>query len=347
MKKNLLKFVSGLLTGYLILTSNAMAGFDVKDTMSSSVIANDARHRIEMNIISSEVITNGSIKIDFDDSFNFTGMLSSDVTVSGGDVIWSPPVLDLLSDIIVLPFTGNIDNTDGIIQVNIGSVNYIDNPIIEGSYGIIITSHQSADGSGNFVEYKDMRVAITKSVMISATVPQTLTFIVSGVGMGQIVNGAVTNVATNAVNVNFGTLLGAGQRIGAQDLSVSTNATDGYTVTIEYNNPLKSGIYTISDWTGTNSSPTTWVAPTGSPNGYFGYTTNDNNLRNVIINRFIPNKWAGNWSSPKEVMYHDGPADGVSPNSGKVRVGFRLGVTDWQESGTYTSIVTYVCTPSF
>ncbi len=329
------------------MISLASAAFDIRDGMSSSAIGNDSRHKIDLYIISTSTLTNGSLKINFDDSFDFSGMLPSDVSISGGDVVWGVPSMDLLNDIILFPFVGDLNNTDGLLEVTVGSVNYVNNPIVEGMYEIVLTTHAAADGSGAFMEYKDMIVSINRNIVVSATVPQALVFNVAGLVVGENVNGETTNIATDGSNVNFGTLLGAGERIGGQELTVSTNATGGYAVTMVYDHALRSGVYSISDWTGTNASPTSWSAPTGTPNGYFGYTTDDASLENLAIDRFITNKWAGSWGSPLEVMYHDGPSDGATQNSGKARVGFRVQVTDFQETGNYQSTVTYVCTPTF
>ena len=330
-----------------VVVSFTSAAFDIKDEMSSSAIGNDSRHKIDLYIISTTTLNNGSVKINFEDDFDFSGMLSSDVTMSGGDVVWGTPSLDLLNDIILFPFVGDLDSTDGLLEVTLGSVNYINNPIVEGIYEIILTTHATSDGSGSFMEYKDMKVSINRSVVVSATVPQVMVFNVDGLAVGENVNGELTNVVTDGSNVNFGILLGAGDRIGGQELTVSTNASGGYSVTMQYDHALKSGVYTISDWIGTNNSPTSWAAPTGTPNGYFGYTTNDANLQTSPVNRFISNKWAGSWDSPLEIMYHNGPTQGTTQNIGLARVGFRVQVTDFQESGTYSSVVTYVCTPTF
>ena len=130
----------------------------------------------------------------------------------------------------------------------------------------------------------------------------------------QSVNGATTTVATtDGASIPFGYVDSNTPAIAAHELSVTTNAQNGYQVTIRYNgsHPLSDGANIIDPFTGTNDTPTTWSAPTGTKNsnsGFFGYTTEDDTLSTVpgAADRFTSdggNKWAGLNSTPEEVMY--------------------------------------------
>lgn len=194
-------------------------------------------------------------------------------------------------------------------------------------------------------------ILTTTSIAVSATVDPTLTFSVAAVSSGGSVNSATTNITTTASTVPFGTLSSGTPKIGAHDITVTTNATSGYTTTVKgTTNPvLVSGSNNIDEFTGSNASPATWSAPAGSSNsvntGYFGYTTNDASLGTGTATRFTSsggNKWSGTTTSPLEVAYS---AAGVS--SEVTRVGWQAEVNALQAAGSYTGTVILVTTPTY
>ena len=204
----------------------------------------------------------------------------------------------------------------------------------DGSY------YQVWTAKGNFYQ------KIDKVTDVTATVPQSLQFSVFGVNSGQSVNGSVTNILSTNTGINFGILNGSSVVVAAQDLSVQTNATDGYTVAIKYDHVLQSTSDIIVDFTGSNTVPVIWSSPVGV-DGYFGYTSEDNSLGTGVVDRFVPNKWSGLSTLNSEVMFHDHPADGITPGEGATRIGYKLEVTDWQTSGSYSNTVTYTCSPVY
>lgn len=321
---------------------------NISDTLSDSTIGQDSKHSIKYDVSSAEIVTNGSIKINFDNNFDLSTLTGADVLVVGGDVIWGGAVVDVLNKNIVIPFTGNLNQTDGQLLVDVGLNNWIKNPPNIGSYNVNLGVYVASNGTGPIHETMTAQVAIVEGVVVSASIPQTLSFIVSGVSAGQNVNGALTNIGTTGAIIDFGTMNGATTRVGAQDISVSTNATNGFYVNVSFNANFSDGLHDIDNWTGTNNTPSLWSAPPGGGiEGYFGYTTDDMDLGSVPYNRFISNKWASLLTVGKEVMYHDGPTDGISPNSGLVRVGYQLDITNFQASGSYSTVVTYLCIPSY
>ncbi len=193
----------------------------------------------------------------------------------------------------------------------------------------------------------------TTSIAVSATVDSTFTFTVAGVSSGGSVNGATLDITTGAATVPFATLSSATPKVGAHDLTVSTNANNGYTVTVKAlaDPPLVDGSKNIDKYSGTNASPTTWSSPAGTtPNtntGYFGYTTNDSTLGTGTADRFTSsggNKWAGPTTSPLEVMYGAGSTAGAGDTA---RVGWQAEVNTYQPNGGYTGTVILVATPTF
>lgn len=194
------------------------------------------------------------------------------------------------------------------------------------------------------------------SIAISATVDPNLTFSIAGVSSGGTVNSATTTVTTAAATIPFGTLTPATPAIGAHDVTVSTNAGGGYTVTASHSAtitgdpPLVSGATNnIDAFTGTNASPSTWSSPGGTSanvnTGFFGYTTEDATLCTGTADRFTSsggNKWAGSTTTGLEVI-----CSAVGVSSQTVRVGWEAEVNAIQPAGTYTGTAILIATPTY
>jgi hypothetical protein len=194
-------------------------------------------------------------------------------------------------------------------------------------------------------------ILTTTSIAVSASVDASFTFTIAGVTSGGTVNGATTNVTTTASTVPFGVLATGTSNIAAHDLTVATNATNGYTVTVKgTTNPvLVSASNNIDEFTGTNASPATWSAPAGTSSnvntGYFGYTTADSSLGTGDTDRFTDtgNEWAGTTTSPLEVVY-----SATAPSSNETtRIGWRAEVNSLQPQGSYAGTVILVATPTY
>jgi hypothetical protein len=106
------------------------------------------------------------------------------------------------------------------------------------------------------------------------------------------------------------------------------------------------------DDAGTASS-TFWAGPggtLGSENeyGHMGITSEDESP-SAPSEGFYDDLWAGNFvDNPREVLYHDGPSDGVQAHTGSTTVGYQAEIMTFQEAGTdYQAVITYVATPVF
>lgn len=195
-------------------------------------------------------------------------------------------------------------------------------------------------------------ILTTTSIAVTASVASTFTFSVAAVTSGSV-NGATIDVSGSTANsIPFGTLASTTPKIAAHDLTVTTNAANGYTVTVKAtaDPPLVDGSNNIDAFSGTNASPTTWSSPAGSSasvnTGFFGYTTNDASLGTGTATRFTSsggNKWAGTTTSPLEVAYS---ATGVG-SSEITRVGWQSEVNGLQPAGAYTGTVVLVATPTY
>jgi len=173
---------------------------------------------------------------------------------------------------------------------------------------------------------------------VSATVDPTLSFSIAGVASSQTVNGSTTTVTSTTSTIPLGTLSTGTNAIAAQDLTVGTNANSGYTVTIKYTGALTGGSHAMTDFTGTNASPTTFSA---AGTEAFGYTTNATALGTGTAGRFTSNKWAGFTTSPLEVAYSSSAA------SATTRIGYQVGISSTTPSGAYSTTIVFVATPTY
>jgi hypothetical protein len=226
------------------------------------------------------------------------------------------------------------------------------NPATPQSYPITIGGTQTNQG--------ETRVAIVNNVTLTATVNTTFTFTVTGLATTSTLNGGfvTTTGSTTATSLPFGTLASStGSGILGQQLQVATNARNGFSVTVQENQPPTSSTGATIDLFAngaTTSTPIPWVAPSAqldvpSTYGHFGITTDDTTDGSTTPNEFNQGQsWAGNIDQPRVVFYHNGPSDGLTQNKGLARVAYRIQISDLQEAGNdYTNTITYVATPIF
>jgi hypothetical protein len=198
------------------------------------------------------------------------------------------------------------------------------------------------------------------SIAVTATVDPSFSFSVVGVAGDGVaaVNGAtLTNgLTTTATTIPFGSLAVGTPKIAAHDLTISSNAANGYQITASHsanlavaNAPLASGSADIDAFSGTNASPATWTAPAGTSantnTGYFGYTTNDASLCIGTAARFTAsggNKWAGSSTTGQEVA-----CSASTVTNETTRVGWELEVNAVQPPGLYSGTVIFVATPTY
>ncbi len=179
----------------------------------------------------------------------------------------------------------------------------------------------------------------TTGQSVSVSVDPSLTFSVAGTASSTACNGATSNVTTTSST--FGTVTSSTNKIAVQNLTVTTNASSGYTTYVRYTAPPTSGSNTIADHSGTNASPTAFSA---AGTAAFGYTTNDATLGTGTANRFTstPDVWAAYTTSNAEVAYS---ATGASSQT--TCVGHEVGISGTTPAGSYTTTVVYTATPVY
>lgn len=342
----------------LIPVASAASLTNAKDTISDSGISAAAWHTISYTNATS-TIASQTILITFDPSgsaFNLGAVTAGDIAVTGMTMVanagaCSGAASEVYPTIGAATITLTVCSGDTVaagaktIAVNNG---HITNPAVAGSYVIRIGGTQ--DNSA------DTRVAIISHVTMTASVDTTLTFVIAGVASGQAINGTTTSTTTSATAISFGTVPVGAPKVAAQDLFVTTNAHNGYVVTVHQDQKLTSSTGATIDVFAngaTTSVPTAWVAPTNvlaqrQTWGHYGLTSNDSDLN---ASEFISAKFVGNFtssSSPRQVLSHTGPSDGTTQDTGTARVGWAIQIGPLQEAGNdYTNQLIYVATPTF
>jgi hypothetical protein len=332
------------------------------DTLSDSAPSADADHTIEFTTPTG-LGAGETVTLNLADFGNVTNITAADLTFSIGgsgasltDGSASGATWGVNTTATTIEITSDTETVAGgsdiVIQVgtNAGGTNQLTNPGSTGSYPISVDFGANDTGT--------TRVAIVDSVTVTASVDTVFTFTVSGVAGNTPVNGATTTGSTTATEVAFGSLQPGTATTAAQDLSVTTNASNGFVVTVQSDQALQSSnggvINGFVDGSNT-TTPTTWTGPSANVNqsntwGHWGLTSNDASIEGS--DEFdvggSGNLYVAASTSPTAVFSNDGPANGTNQDVGTARVGYRVEVSALQPAGDdYTTTLTYVATPVF
>jgi hypothetical protein len=344
----------------LFRTAEAASITNASDTLSNSAPSLNSNHTIAFEI-ETAMTAGQTIQLTFANEFTIPslGVEDFDLTASGteqtlagsnGSGIWG---VSTSSQTITFTSPSNVPQaTNTIFSIEIG------NHALSGGSGDTQIQNPSATSSyiidigGTMPDSGQVRVAIIDQVTVSASVDTTLTFAVSGVASGSSVNGTTTSTTTSSVALPFGTLPVGGSRVVAHDLTVTTNASQGYTVTVVQTQALQSTtgatIDGFIDGSDTNT-PTAWQAPSGlvaDPDtyGHWALTSEDTNIiARSGPGQFGSNQWVSPSTTPIAIMGHDDPVMATT-----TRIGYQAGITALQEAGDdYTTTLRYVATPVF
>ncbi len=217
------------------------------------------------------------------------------------------------------------------------------NPSSQGDYTITIALKNASDA---VLEDRDMKVYILDTVSVSATVNATLSFSISTTTPGETVNGDTITGTSSPTSIPFGTLTQAdGPYIMGHQLAVSTNADNGFSVTVEQDHNLQTGAGAIIDAFSTGAT-STWSDPTGDYQdpttwGHWAVTSDDTDY-------FAADSYEGlSGTTPLPIFGHTGPVNGATVGVGTTTVAYKLAITDLQEAGDYSNTLTYICTPTY
>jgi len=231
------------------------------------------------------------------------------------------------------------------------------------TYKVIVRHLQANAGSADTViDQTSVTVGNIEAVRVTATIPPQITFAVLGVTTSTSVCGITTDVSTTATTIPFGEVSISSFIEAAQGLTVSTNATGGFAVTITANDQMgKSGAACAGDPpSGTACIPDSNVASmthttsqdwTSTTNKGLAYSLHDTNT--TTTEAFAFNESSRTFSAKhlpdtensqvaQTIFSSTAPADNQNVN-----VCYRIIVSSTTEAGDYENLVTYRATATF
>jgi hypothetical protein len=213
------------------------------------------------------------------------------------------------------------------------------------AYWLHMYTYNDAACTANAVDNATVEFINTNGSTLSLTIDNTLSFTVNAIASGgTCYTGTTADQSSTATTIPFGTVLAGTVYHVCQDLQAASNSTHGYTIYLRYDhapqNPLNQ---TITDWSGTNASPTSPFTTVNSQ-GAYGYTTDDSSLGTGTVDRFTNpgQEYAAATTSNAEVGYESA---GVTTTHYKITHAVKITATT--QPGTYTNTIIYTCTPVY
>ncbi len=331
-------------------TAQAANLIEVSDTLSDSGPSVTSAHNFSFEIPTGSTVLPGD---DYVITFpaGFTGVntvVSGNLTVrrNGGAPI---AIGNFAAGAQTLTFDNVAASSTDVITVVLAD-GVVTNPATIQSYEFVITVADTTADVGR------TRVAIVDYVTVSAIVNTTFDFVVAGTATTTSVNATTSTGASTATEIPFGVLTAGTVYTIAQELTVETNAANGFVVTVQQDGNLLSStgadIDGFSNGTYVNS-PVAWSAPSNSlllenTWGHWGLTSDDSDLNAGEFTSGGGDKWVAASTTPRLIFSHNDPADGVTQNYGSATIGYRVQISPLQEAADdYTTTLMYVATPTF
>lgn len=350
-----------LLTVGVHHVAHAASLSSVSDTISDSDNGASSNHYIVFTVpaIGGDGVSAGeTITVTFPAAFDTTGIVFGDVDLEINNVdqtlagaaagaTWGAV---MAGDVLTLTSGTGTVVPGQTVEIEIGTnaaggTNQIENPTY-GSYELEITA--------GTVDTGKTRVAIVENIEVTAIVNTTFDFTITGLATTTAINGTSTTGTASSTYLDFGELTAGVIETLGQQLSVETNARQGFVVTVETDGDLQSAngaiIDNFDDGSDVAVPGTAWNAPSNNINdpttwGHWGVTTNDSDRTGGVL---AANNYIAASTTPRIVFDHDGPADGTTQDMGQVEVAYQIAITPLQEAADdYNTTLTYIATPTF
>lgn len=241
----------------------------------------------------------------------------------------------------------------GVLEYRLSGIT---NPTTENqTFFVRIATYDTTDATGTALDLGTVAASTTRQIVLDGTMPESLVFC-TGATIG--LTGGVPDCAKAGVGtIQFNQLFSPTDTATASSqMAASTNAGSGYSITV--NGPtLTSGSNTISPL----------AAPVAITRGLsqFGINLKANTIAtsDPAVGTEISLESNGtnyraqptvNYGTVDNFMYADGDAVADSANGGAggsdaqiMTVSYIVNVPGSQPAGTYTTTLTYICTPTF
>ncbi len=331
-------------------TAQAANLIEISNTLTDSGPSALSGHNFSFEIpLGSSVASTSDYVITFPSGFtDVNTVVSGDLTVrlNGGAPI---TIGNFAAGAQTLTFD-NVAATSTDVVTVVLAPGIVGNPAPVMSYEFTISIANATTDTGR------TRVAIVDYVTVTAVVETTFDFVVAGTATSTTVNATTTSGASTATEIPFGILDAGDVYTLAQELTVETNAANGFVVTVQQDQNLLSStgadIDAFINGAYTNT-PTAWSAPTNSlllenTWGHWGLTSDDSNLNGSEFTSGGGDKWVAASTTPRIIFSHNDPADGVTQDVGSATIGYRVQISPLQEAGDdYTTTLMYIATPTF
>jgi hypothetical protein len=172
----------------------------------------------------------------------------------------------------------------------------------------------------------------------------TLSFSIDGIPSSTFTSGTTTTIDTTSTSIPFGSFQSGTSALGAQRLTVTTNASQGYEIFSFATQGFVGSGTEIPPVTGTNVSPVGWTSGcTSGQSGCYGYHTSEAVLAGGST-RFAADDTFAKFSttSPDEVAYSSGPASARSTD-----IVYKTEIHSLQDADSYNTNVVYIVVPTF
>jgi len=311
--------------------------------------------------------------------FDLNGMTTANISTSGGTgCTWSTETLTAGSGSgHKYKIKTTTACTGGAITVEIGdeTIGLVNPaPVYSGHtqgtadiYRISVATYTGdPDSGGSLIDSGYATAAPVEAVLVSATVEESLSFVIDGVDSGTSVCGQTTDVTTTATSVPWGTLSTPNAfKEAAHTLTVSTNAGNGYTVKIEENDQMGLNGKTCSgasageaddciqdttcnvsgctestsqDWTDASAYRGLGYSLENISGSDAAFTYNESDRS--FSAKQIADTEAG--ETEQTIMSNNGPVD-----SKQIYVCYRIAISGTQPAGYYYNKVKYIATATF
>lgn len=233
-------------------------------------------------------------------------------------------------------------------------LNGVVNPSTPQTFFVRISTYTATNGTGTALESGTVAAATSDQINLSGTMPESLVFC-AGATVGE--TSGVPNCSTVTTGtVNFNQLFSpTSTSTATSQMAASTNAQSGYAITVN-GATLTSGTNTITAISGTTPTASTLGVSQFGMNLVANTTaTSTPAVGAAITPASGTTNYNGqpttNYGTPDKFLFNTGDtvanSNSLGTNAQIYTVSYIVNVPGSQPAGTYSSTLTYICTPTY